>query len=314
VEQPEDTSANSKAVAVSQLRVAVRIQYQILDAYQWINTYANPETALTALADREVMRYCASVDVKGMLGPDHGRVEQALWKTIQSKADEANLGVKIVFLGLLGIHPPEETAEDFQKVVGAEQKRAATISGAWEDYNRKLAEVAGGELLPEGGEVRGVEILDDVLGSDVDPGGRRRAMLAEALVHSIRRVNKLESDPVASPDELQEARDRLEDLFLGGDGSAGIGGQAAGILARGRAGRWQHENKAHAQHVTFIEEMKVQNAAPGIYRIRKYLEALEGTVGEIRKYVVSMDSSEAASMILDLRESLTMPLGEGPQE
>ena len=291
---PGDTvtaSGSGKAVPVSQLRVAVRIQYQILDAYQWVNTYADPEETLRALANREVMRYCASVDVKGMLGPDHGRIEQALTETIQAKARQANLGVDILFLGVVGIHPPETTAEEFQKVVGAEQKRLATISGAWEDYNRKLAEVAGSALLDDGND---------------DPDDDE--MLAEGLARAIRKVKALEADPQTPAAELAAARKKQNGYFFGDRRTNGVGGQSAQILAKGRAKRWQHENEAHAQHLRFIEEMKVRNAAPGIYRMRKYLETLADSVGRIRKYVLTTDNTEVTGMTIDLRQSLTMPL------
>ena len=41
------------------------------------------------------------------------------------------------------MHPPEEAAESFQEVIGAEQKKNATIRTAWADYNKRLSQVAG---------------------------------------------------------------------------------------------------------------------------------------------------------------------------
>ena len=287
--QPGDEEANGDAVdapeagqlvPVSQLRVAVRIQYRILDAYQWINTYADPEETLEALADREVMRYCASVDVKGLLGPDHGRVEQALWETIRAKAEKADLGVDIVFLGVVGIHPPETTAEAFQEVAGAVQKRAATISSAEADYKKKLSEVAGSQTV------------------------------GENLAKAISKLKDLKADPQTSEADLAKAREEQNKWFFGDMelDTSGVGGEAVGILAKARARRWHHENEAHAQHVTFIEEMKVKNAAPGIYRVRKYLEALAESVGGIRKYVLATNNTEVTGTYVDLRQSLSMPL------
>jgi membrane protease subunit HflK len=88
-----------EAVAVSMMRVAVSLQYQIRDAADWLTTYDKPEEMLKAIANREIIRYCASVDVNGLIGGQRSQIEKALWETIQKRTDEAKLGVEIVFLG-----------------------------------------------------------------------------------------------------------------------------------------------------------------------------------------------------------------------
>src|SRR5205814_4698108 len=107
------------------------------------------EEMLKAMANREINRYCASVDVNGLIGGQRPAIEAALYEAIQKRADDARLGIKIVFLGLQGVHPPESTAQDFQDVVGAEQKKQATIRTAEAEYNKKLSEVAGDVVRAE---------------------------------------------------------------------------------------------------------------------------------------------------------------------
>jgi len=64
---------------------------------------------------------------------------QILRDEIQAAADARKLGVKILFVGLQDIHPPVKVAADYEKVVGAEQTKLATILGARADAIRTNA-------------------------------------------------------------------------------------------------------------------------------------------------------------------------------
>jgi regulator of protease activity HflC (stomatin/prohibitin superfamily) len=64
---------------------------------------------------------------------------QTLRDQIQAAADARKLGVKILFVGLQDIHPPQKVAGDYEKVVGAEQTKLATILGARADAIRTNA-------------------------------------------------------------------------------------------------------------------------------------------------------------------------------
>ena len=61
---------------------------------------------------------------------------------IQAAADARQLGVKILFVGVQDIHPPTTVAAEYEKVVGAEQTKLATILGARADAIRTNA-IAG---------------------------------------------------------------------------------------------------------------------------------------------------------------------------
>lgn len=280
--QPGDMSRRvGEAVAVSLMRVAVSLQYSIRDAYQWLTTYDQPEEVLKSIANREINRYCASVDVNGLIGGQRGEIEQALWKAIQVRADAAQLGVDIKFLGLQGVHPPESTANDFQDVVGAEQKASATIRSADAEYNKRLAEVAG----------------------DVQR--------AEALSELIRQVNELDSAGSQTP-EAAAARKRLSALFYG-DAEAGIlpvGGKAAEVRENARARRWELENDMRARAETFEQEMAAQRAAPTVYRTRKILEGLIAAGEGLRKYIVASDGT----LQLNLQDPMTANIQSALEE
>jgi regulator of protease activity HflC (stomatin/prohibitin superfamily) len=123
------TDTNSNAKPVGLITVSIPVQFQITNVTDWVYKNSNPQDLLQALANREVVRYLAGSDLNELLS--QGRLEAAemLRNKIQDAANARSLGAKILFVGLQDIHPPtaSEVAATYEKVVGAEQTRLATI-------------------------------------------------------------------------------------------------------------------------------------------------------------------------------------------
>ncbi len=277
--QPQDMlfGQSGEAVAVSMLRISLTLEYRIRDAYQWIRSYEDPEKMLEAIASREINRYCASINVEDILGARRGRIEQELWQAVVQAAEEADLGVEIVFLGLQGAHPPMETAEAFQDVIGAEQKRSEALRNARKESAQRLTKVTGS------------------------------ADLARRLARAIQRMNELEGDESTSEGARQEACQKVNRLFFGGEGERGIGGEASAVIAKARSERWRLENSAHGWAMQFIQEKATKDAAPEVYQLRKYLEALNGSIDHIRKYISAVEG-EVSTYNVNVQDSMNVPL------
>jgi regulator of protease activity HflC (stomatin/prohibitin superfamily) len=141
-----DTNDMLKAPPVSLITVSIPVQFQITDVWAWAYNNADPTNLLQDLATRVVVRYLAGVDLNDVMS--HSRLEaaQELQKQIQAAADAHKLGAKIIFVGLQDIHPPVKVAGDYEKVVGAEQTKLATILGAQADAIRTNA-LAGAQAF-----------------------------------------------------------------------------------------------------------------------------------------------------------------------
>lgn len=274
-----------KAVAVSMLRVAVSIQYKIgedkEDAYRWLTAYQDPERMIETIAMEEVTRYCAGIDVDSLMGTSRHEVERILHARIEEALDGAGLEfVDIKFLALLGVHPPVETAKAFQEVIGAEQKRAASIRAAEADYNKRLTEVAGTKER------------------------------AERLGDAIQAYNRISGD---AEDEMKAgALARVNRLFFGEveTGVSPVGGEAAKRVLEARAERWRLENQAYARAVRFEQERVAKDAAPEVYATNIYLEALVESVQSIRKYVIGEIGEDGRGPIIhwNLQDPMGVPI------
>jgi membrane protease subunit HflK len=109
------------------------VQYQISDLKKWAYRHVNAAELLERLGTREVVRYLVSVDLHDMMSVKRFDAAQELQQRIQARADEMELGVKIRFVGLQDCHPPVDVAGAFEDVVGAREKRAASLLDAQRD-------------------------------------------------------------------------------------------------------------------------------------------------------------------------------------
>ncbi|PAW83387.1 MAG: hypothetical protein B9S33_13905 [Pedosphaera sp. Tous-C6FEB] len=127
----QDGAANTAAAGektappANLVTASVPVQYQIKDVVAWARNHANPGELLERLATREVVRHLVSVDFFEFMSVGRKKSAEALRANIQKSADEAKLGVDILFVGLQDVHPPVSVAEAFEAVIGAEQTREA---------------------------------------------------------------------------------------------------------------------------------------------------------------------------------------------
>jgi regulator of protease activity HflC (stomatin/prohibitin superfamily) len=123
------TGTNTATKPLGLITVNIPVQFQIVNVTNWVYRNSNPDDLLKALATREVVRFLAGSDLNSLLSEGRLAATDLLREKIQAAADERQLGVKIVFAGLQGIHPPtaNEVAATYEKVVGAEQTKLAMI-------------------------------------------------------------------------------------------------------------------------------------------------------------------------------------------
>jgi len=125
-----NAAAGDQPVPVSLLSVNIPVQYRIKDLSAWTYHYANGAELLEALANREVVHYLVNVDVDEIMTTGRFRAAEQLKTKIQERANELQLGVEILFVGLQGIHPPVSVASTYEAVVGAMKEKETNILSA----------------------------------------------------------------------------------------------------------------------------------------------------------------------------------------
>jgi len=240
-----------------------------------------PEKLLESICYRELTKFAASAKIEveneadiehSLLGAGRAKAKRILTSRIQVAADKAGLGVEIVFLGLQGIHPPVDVAADYQKVIGAVQKKQAAILSAEAERNKILSTLAGS-----------VEDADELY-----------RLAAEYQL--VKEKNQTE--------EVEKLGKELDMAF----GQAS--GDIFTTLRQAQSYRFEKAKLAQATGRRFASQLKAYQAAEDIYMREQILAAYEQIPENIRKYVVVADENDTQVFIIDVQEKLTPSLYE----
>ena len=273
------TTSEGGAVPVSLVVAAVPVQYRIKDLYAFIYNHSEPEKLLESVCYRELTKFAASARIEedneadmahNLLGAGRNQAKRVLTNNIQKAADEAGLGVEIVFLGLQGIHPPAEVAADYQKVIGAVQKKQALILRAQAERNKTLSTLVGS-----------VEEADE-------------------LYDLAARYQQAEEEN--RPEDVSELGRQLDEAF------AKAKGDIFKALRESQSYAFERATLARATGRRFASQLKAYKAAEEIYKREQILTAFEESLEKVRKYIVVADPNDRQVIIIDFREELTPSL------
>jgi membrane protease subunit HflK len=133
------------------LTIGIPIQFEVTNIVHWARRHANPKRTLQQLAFREAVKLMVSVNYDDVLADGRLKAAAELRARLQVRANELELGVRIVFVGVNDVHPPVAVTPAYEEVVAAHQQkqtnilaaeafRAEKIPAARADAKRKLDE------------------------------------------------------------------------------------------------------------------------------------------------------------------------------
>jgi len=285
----ESEGRGPETVPVSLVMAAVPVQYRVKDLYHFLYNHGvstgrdgtriyQAEERLKAICYEELTKFAASAKLEAtdsaqndsLLGAGRDVAKHELTRRIQAAADKAGLGVEIVFVGLQGIHPPPEVASDYQKVIGAIQKKQASILDA---------------------EAYRVETLSKLAGS-VEQAGKVYALAA--AYHRAKEHQDSES--------LSRLAAELDRAF------ADAQGDIFSQLRSAQSYAHQKATLSRAAGMRFAGQVRAYQAAGRIYKHHLRASGLEKGLADARKFVVVVDQNDTEVTIVDLQEKLTPSL------
>lgn len=272
------------AAPVSYIIVDVPVHYKIRDLHQYLYNHSDSEAMLESLCYRELARFAASAKVepdedihrsdqqKSLLGAGQEKACEILSQRMQEAADAAQLGVEIVFVGMVGVHPPPEVAPNYQEVVAAVQKQQATILTAQAEHNKTLTELTGS-----------IEKADSLY----------------ALVRQISTASQ-----VGDLSRSEELMKQLEEAVHQTQG------KLFSTLRKAEAYAFERTERARGEGLRFEGQVKAHQAAGELYQRFRRLQILEESLPAIRKYVVATEPEDQEIYIFDLQEKMATGLLE----
>jgi len=273
--EQERTEPSAGTVPVSIVIAAVPVQYRIKDLYSYVYNHQEPEKLLESICYRELAKYAASAKIEveqetdteqSLIGMGRAQAGKNLSVSIQAAANEAKLGVEIVFVGLQGVHPPVEVAADYQKVIGAFQKKQQLILEA---------------------KAERYQILGTLIGS---------VNKAEALYDLALKYQQAEAAGSAS--EIETLGKQLDKAFEQAKGNI------FKTLREAQNDAFKKETLAEATGYQFAGQRGAFEAAPKIYVHEQWLTMLEEGLKDIRKYVIVAGPNDTQITIFDFQDEL----------
>lgn len=270
------------ATPVSLIKANIPIQYRIKDLYAYIYGHRDPAQLLETICYEELGRFAASAHIEAdsigadtpladsLFGAGRTQAKELLMQRVQAAADEQNLGVELVFLGVQGIHPPPEVAPDYEAVIGAVQKKQALVLTAEAERNRTLSTLIGSVS-------KAYELAD--LAAD---------------------YQKAQTEKRAA--DVERLGREFDAAF------ADAKGEIFKTLRAAQSYAFERATLAEATGLRFAGQVKAYQAAPKIYTQEQRLTALEESLQGIRKYVVAADPNDTQVTIVDLQQEATVNL------
>ena len=258
---------------VSLVNAAVPIKYKIKDLYQYVTGHIDPDQRLEAICNSEFAKYAASSQIEAdsdgglensLIGAGRSKAAEYLRSIIQVKADQAQLGLEIVFVGMQAVHPPSEVSEAYQGVIGAVQQRQRDILYAEADSNYMLTELCGS--VDKANELYGI---------------LQRLRVAEES------ENREQIDTISS--ELRTAMENSQ-------------GTVFKTLAEAESYRFERATLAKAAGERFAGQVKAYRANPNIYKKAQRLDMMKDALQGVRKYVIVADDQDSEVFIVNLEE------------
>ncbi len=222
------------------------------------------DDVLQAVARRELTLYFQQVALDDVLGGRREQMSHDLRQRVQKAFDNLNpgpdgkprgAGVKVVFLGLAGVHPPKDVAPAFESPVMADQRREANIDDARAYAIGTLAKNVGN-----------VELA--------------RTIIAE--IDTFERMSSAGMSGAVMEDQELKIQRLIETA----------GGAAAQSLADARADRWLAHMGTRGMAIRHQGQLAMYDAAPEYYRASLYFEALKAAMAKTRVYITSDDVAD----------------------
>ncbi|MBN1297026.1 protease modulator HflK, partial [bacterium] len=128
------------------LDLAANLHYRVIDPAAFLYGVASPVESLEMLANQVLREMAGSREAFSLLTVDRRGQEQAVLHTIQTVADQVNLGVEILAICLLDMHPPIDVAPAYEDVVSAQEDLETFVEEA-RGYEKEMLPLARAEAV-----------------------------------------------------------------------------------------------------------------------------------------------------------------------
>ena len=137
--------------------LSMPIQYHIRPdgVYKYVYGSVDAPSVIKNIGHMVVTRYLAGAPFYRIITDRRRQSEEAIKQLMQQECDKQDLGVEIISVNLVGIHPPTQVGAEFQKVLGAQEQSKKMAMEA-----KTAAETLQNDAKAEAYEIRSLAVAN----------------------------------------------------------------------------------------------------------------------------------------------------------
>jgi len=131
------------------IELSAEIQYRVANIEQFVFHSAAPDAVLRSAGESALRQVIAKIALDDVLTTARPEIERRTLAKLQAVAKDYALGVTVVGVNLLDVHPPKQVVPAYREAADALEQREQFINEAQAYYARKLLSAAGERAIRE---------------------------------------------------------------------------------------------------------------------------------------------------------------------
>lgn len=289
--QPITAEADMLSGEEIPVELTAEVLYRINDFPQFVYGAANVEQVLRGLAEKSIRQTVGRWGMEDILTARRPELARESLRLIQEGAKSYGLGIQIVGINLLDIHPPVAIVPHYRDVANALEEREQLLNEAQTTYVRELFSAVG-----------------------------------EAAVRQLEHTAQPAGHP-AGPRQSHQLPDwKLDDaiwnsLVSGQPGQPALAGQAGALLQAARQSETEQVEAATSDAIRFATLLAPYRAHPWLTRLHLYWTTLEDSLSNASLTIVDPSTKGRQQLFLSdspaveiLPPALAAPPAEPPEK
>ena len=131
------------------VELSAEIQYRISDVQQFVFGSSAPDVVLRSTAESLLRQVIARVSLDNVLTDARRSIEDRTTQRLKVAVAKYGLGIEVVAVNLLDVHPPKQVVPAYRQVADALELREQFVNEAEAYYARKVLSAAGEKAIRE---------------------------------------------------------------------------------------------------------------------------------------------------------------------
>ena len=246
--QPISAEADMLSGEEIPVELTAEVFYQIRDFPQFVYGAANVEQVLRGLAEKSIRQTVGRWGMEDILTAKRSELAQESLRLIQLGAQSYELGIEVIGVNLLDIHPPVAIVPNYRDVANALEEREQLLNEAQAMYVKELFSTVG-----------------------------------ETAVKRLEQSAREQAAPRRQPQSDQLPDWKLDDtiwlgLVAGLPGQPALAGQAGAVLQSAQQSETEQIESAASDAARFAALLIPYHAQPWLTRLHLYWTALEDSL------------------------------------